>query len=142
MTQILSLRNLIAASGFATVAAIAMTSLATEASASVNNCRGKSPNDVLKCCQEEVAEHGRPDWMRANKVNCSTASVACRSSAGGNYRPVAAVAVSTYNKCKIIVLKPNDRYDGGKSPNRDPNGRDPAGSPTHGSQDANNPKAF
>lgn len=129
MTQILSFRNLIAASGLATVAAIAMTSLTTEASASVASCRGKSPNDVMKCCQEEVSEHGRPDWMRAHHVNCSTASVACRSSAGGNYRQVAAVAPGSYDKCKIIVLRPVDRYDGGKNPG---GGRDPNGSPTHG----------
>lgn len=136
MTQFLNLRNLIAASGLAAVSAIALTSITTEASASVASCRGKSPNDVLKCCQEEVAEHGRPDWMRAHHVNCSTASVACRSSAGGNYRQVAAVAPGSYNKCKIIVLRPVDRYDGAKTPDggRDPNGRGTSGSPTHGSQ--------
>src|SRR6476620_5505457 len=109
MTQFLTFRRLIAASGFATVAAVTLMSMSGQASASVADCRGRSPNDVLKCCQEEVSQHGRPDWMRAAHVNCGGAGVACRSSSGGNYRPVAvaAVAPGTYNKCKMIVLRPN-----------------------------------
>jgi hypothetical protein len=141
MTRTFTLRRLIAASGLAAAAAIAMTSLTTEASASVASCRGKSPNDVLKCCQEEVAEHGRPDWMRSHHVNCSSASVACRSSSGGNYNQVSSVAPGSYNKCRIIVLKHFDRDSHGTKdqPSRSPNGNSTNGNSTNGNQGSGKP---
>jgi hypothetical protein len=144
MTQILSFRQLIAASGFATVAAVSLIGQSGQASASVEDCRGRSGNDVMKCCQDEVSEHGRPDWMRTAHVNCNSASVVvCKASGGSRWRPVGAAAAAPggIKKCKIaILLKPVDRdshdntpddntKDGGNNPNggRGPTGRDTSG---------------
>lgn len=138
MTQILTIRRLITTSGFAAAAAVTLMSMSGQASASVSDCRGRSGNDVMKCCQDEVSEHGRPDWMRAAHVNCNSSSiVVCKSNGGGNWRPigVAAVAPGGIKKCKIaMILKPvRDSHD-----QPDAGGRDPNGSPTHGTQNNGN----
>lgn len=146
MSQTLTLRRLAAASGFAVAAAVSLLSHSGQASASVSDCRGRSGNDVMKCCQDEVSEHGHPDWMRDAHVNCSSASVVvCKSSGGSKWRPFAAAvaAPASPKACKIaILIKPVDRdsHDkpnggggdkGGKNPN---GGRDPSGGQSRGNK--------